>query len=379
MLVPKRILILTCSHGSGHKMVAQTLKESFEARGHLVSVQDLFDKTNPALNRMIEKSYLLSYSIGSSFYERVYYDVEEYAHKKFVYNLWHFTSKALLKMINAFKPDCIINTYGYTISSILKQKNYPHIKLFTVVTDFCIPKPWIHEDTDRYYVACENVEETLICEGIPKEKILKTGIPIRDAFYAKENRQEIINKYNLDPHKKILIIFAGTYGVLKNIKEICRRTDMMDNLQTIVICGKNRSLQRELESENLTNTRVFGFVSDIHEFYTIGDLMVTKPGGITLSEVVTKKIPVILYNPTPGQEGENAQWFKRQGAAVVANNVTELYLAIDALKDNEIKRFSMKNVLGKIYYGHAATLITHDVLNQMHMDESIPYLSESIN
>ena len=82
MFEPKKILILTCSHGSGHKMVAQTLKESFEARGHLVSVEDLFDKTNPTLNRMIEKSYLLSYSIGSSFYERVYYDVEEYAHNK---------------------------------------------------------------------------------------------------------------------------------------------------------------------------------------------------------------------------------------------------------------------------------------------------------
>lgn len=378
MLEPKRILILTCSHGSGHKMVAQTLKESFEARGHLVSVEDLFDKTNPTLNRMIEKSYLLSYSIGSSFYERVYYDVEEYAHNKLMYNLWNFTSKALLKMVDAFKPDCIINTYGYTISAILKKDNYPHIKLFTVVTDFCIPKPWIHQETDRYYVACENVEETLIGESIPRERILKTGIPIRDAFYARENRQAILKKYNLDPHKKILIIFAGTYGVLKNIKEICQRTNRMNNLQTIVICGKNQHLQRELEMENLQNTRIFGFVPDIHEFYTVGDLMVTKPGGITLSEVVAKKIPVILYNPTPGQEGENACWFKRQGAAVVANNFNELILAIDALKENEIKRFSIKNNLSKIYYGHAANLITQDVLTQLTLADGVPYLTESI-
>ncbi len=378
MLEPKRVLILTCSHGSGHQMVAQTLKESFEARGHLVSVEDLFDKTNPTLNRMIEKSYLLSYSIGSSFYERVYYDVEEYAHNKLIYNLWQFTSKALLKMITEFKPDCIINTYGYTISAILKKENYPQIKLFTVVTDFCIPRPWIHQDIDRYYVACENVEDTLIGEGISRCKILKTGIPIRDAFYARDNRQAILKKYALDHHKKNLIIFAGTYGVLKNIKEICRRTDQMDNLQTIVICGKNQSLQRELEMENLPNTRIFGFVPEIHEFYTIGDLMVTKPGGITLSEVVTKKIPVILYNPTPGQEGENAQWFKRQGAAVVAQNFNELVLAIDALKENEIKRFSIKNSLGKIYYGHAASLITQDVLNQLTASDAIPYQIKSI-
>jgi processive 1,2-diacylglycerol beta-glucosyltransferase len=106
--------------------------------------------------------------------------------------------------------------------------------------------------------------------------------------------------------------------------------------------------------------------------------MVTKPGGITLSEVVTKKIPVILYNPTPGQEGENANWFKRQGAAVVANNFTELILAIDALKENEIKRFSIKNSLGRIDNGHAASLITQDVLNQLNMPDSIPYLTESI-
>ncbi|WP_414733839.1 MGDG synthase family glycosyltransferase [Acetobacterium carbinolicum] len=378
MLKPKKILILTCSHGSGHKMVAQTLKESFEARGHLVCVEDLFDKTNPTLNRMIEKSYLLSYSIGSSFYERVYYDVEEYAHNKFMYNLWHLTSKALLKMIEQFKPDCIINTYGYTISAILKKENYPHIKLFTVVTDFCIPKPWIHQDIDRYYVACENVEETLIKEEIPQEKILKTGIPVRDAFYARENRNRILSKYNLDSHKKILIIFAGTYGVLKNIKEICQQADKMDNLQTVVICGKNLHLQQELEQENLTNTRIFGFVPDIHEFYSVGDLMVTKPGGITLSEVVTKKIPVILYNPTPGQEGENAQWFKSQGAAVVAHNFNELVLAIDALKENDIKRFSIKNNLGRIYNGHATNLITQDVLTQLNIPDAIPYLTESI-
>jgi processive 1,2-diacylglycerol beta-glucosyltransferase len=359
-------------------MVAQTLKDCFESQGHFVSVQDLFNETNPTLNRMIEKSYLLSYSIGSSFYERIYYDMEECAHKKFMYSLWNFTSKALLKMIDDFKPDCIINTYPYTISSILKQKYYPNVKLFTVVTDFCIPKSWIHPDTDRYYIACENVENTLKREGIPTKKILKTGIPLRDAFYDGGNRQAMLKKFNLDSNKKTLIIFAGTYGVLKDIKEICQKTDTMDNLQTLVICGKNRALQRELNLEAFNNTKIFGFVHNIHDFYTVGDLMVTKPGGITLSEIVTKRIPVILYNPAPGQEGENAQWFKQQGAAVVAHNITELHLAIDALKDNEIKRYSMKNMLGKIYYGHASSLITQDVLHQLHPHDAFPFLTESI-
>ncbi|MBC3798564.1 MGDG synthase family glycosyltransferase [Acetobacterium tundrae] len=378
MLEPKRILILTCSHGSGHKMVANTLKEGFELQGHRVSVRDLFNETNPTLNRFIEKSYLLSYSIGSNFYKRIYYDCEDNAHKKFIYNLWHFTDRTLLKMINEFKPDCIINTYPYTISSIMKKEFYPDIKVFTVVTDFCIPMAWIHQDTDRYYIACENVEDTLLYEGIPQSKILKTGIPLRSAFYTHENRRKLIKKYNLDSNKMTLIVFAGTYGVLKNIKEICRRADRIENLQTLVICGNNHSLEQELSLEAFKNTRVFGFASNINEFYTVGDLMITKPGGITLSEVVAKNIPVILYNPTPGQEGENAQWFKRQGAAVVANNISELFLAIEALKDNELKRFSMKSATNKIFYGHATSLITEDVLTQLNSDESISYRTESL-
>jgi len=365
MSKPKRILILTCSHGSGHQMVAASLKDCFESMGHHVFVQDLFNETNPGLNRLIEKSYLLSYTIGSSFYQRMYYDMEEGAHGKFIYNLWHLTDKTLLRMIEDFKPDCIINTYPYTISSIMKKSYYPDIPVFSVVTDYCIPKAWMHEDTDGYYVACDNVENALLANGFTGSQILKTGIPIREAFYRKESRLQLIKKYGLNPNKTTLIIFAGTYGVLKNIKEVCFRTDSLENLQTLVICGKNRSLQRELNLENFKNTKIFGYVSDIHEFYSIGDLMVTKPGGITLSEVIEKKIPVILYNPTPGQEGENAQWFKEQGAAIVTNTTSELILAIESLKDNQIKRFSMKNILGKMQYGHATTLIATDILTKL--------------
>ncbi|KNZ40794.1 MGDG synthase family glycosyltransferase [Acetobacterium bakii] len=375
MSQPKRILILSCSHGSGHKMVAASLKEGFEAMGHTVSVQDLFNETNPTLNRFIEKSYLLSYTIGSSFYQRMYYDLEEGVHEKFIHNLWHFTDKTLLGMIENFQPDCIVNTYPYTISSIMKEDYYPDIPVFSVVTDFCIPKAWMHKNTECYYVACDNVETVLLNNGYSSSQILKTGIPIREAFYHHENRLHLMKKYGLDPNKKTLIIFAGTYGVLKDINEVCTRTDALKDLQTVVICGKNRSLQRELDLENFLNTKIFGYVSNIHEFYSIGDLMVTKPGGITLSEVIVKKIPVILYNPTPGQEGENAQWFKQQGAAVVTNTTSELILAIEGLKDNEIKRFSMKNTLRKMHYGHSTTLIVQDVLKRLAAIKDISYLN----
>ena len=111
-----------------------------------------------------------------------------------------------------------VNTYPYTVSSILKQAHYPDIPVYTVVTDFCIPAAWQHEDTDKFYVACQNVENHLMAYDIPPERILKTGIPIREAFYGHYDRHHLQEKYHLDPDKRTLIICAGTYGVVKNLK-----------------------------------------------------------------------------------------------------------------------------------------------------------------
>ena len=367
----KKILILTCSHGSGHQMVTQALKEAFLARECQVYARDLFHDTNAFVNKIIEKSYLLSYNIGSLFYKKIYYDMERNAHGSFVSKLWSLTRRTLLKMIDELQPDCIINAYPYTISSILKPEHYPDIPVFTVVTDFCIPAAWEHKNTDKFYVACDNVEHSLLRFGIDPRRIKKTGIPIRPEFYKTYDRRRLFEKYHLAPDKKTLILFAGTYGVLKNTAELCRKLDAFEALQTVVICGKNRALYHSLSALALKQTQILGFVKNIYELYRCGDLMITKPGGITLSEVVATKIPLILYRPVPGQEGENADWFRRQGAAVVARTEAELLLAVDALKDNEVKQYAMKNALAKMDYGRSADLIADDILGQLDLSPAL--------
>lgn len=366
-MAAKKVLILTCSHGSGHQMVTQALKESFLKRGCEVFTKDLFHETNAGINKIIEKSYLLSYGFGSHIYKKMYDSMEKSAHGAFIYKLWTLTRKTLLHLIDTLHPDCIINTYPYTISSILKREQYPDIPVFTVVTDFCIPAAWEHQDTDRFYVACDQVENSLIRFGISPDKIIKTGIPIRQAFYAPYDKQQLQKKYHLSPDKKTMILFAGTYGVLKNMSEICQKIDHFEQLQTIVICGKNHSLYQTLSAFHLKNTQIMGFVDHIAELYHCGDLMITKPGGITLSEVIATKTPVILYKPVPGQENENAEWFKKCGAAIVTHTEVELLIAIESLKNNEVQQHSMKNALGKMDYGHSADRISDDILKQLNL------------
>lgn len=361
----KRILILTCSHGSGHKMVAQTLKDTFDPSKCEVFVRDLFNEISPTVNHLIEKCYLLSYTIGKDFYKKLYYGAEKSTTQDSLYKLWTLTQNTLMRMVEEIHPDCIVNTYMYTITAILNDKGYLDLPIYTVVTDFCIPAAWIHPATTKYYVACDNVVNTLVADGIPQSRIKRTGIPIRPSFYKHCDRRATAEKYGLNPHKHTLLICAGTHGVLKDLKRITTTLSRDEDLQTVVICGRNKKLFQELKALNHENIVVLGFVSDIHELYRFSDIMVTKPGGITLSEVVVTQLPTILYQPTPGQEGENAQWFQHKNAAVIANTPTELIVAIQNLKGNEVKQYAMKHALKEMYYGRAAQCIADDIYTDL--------------
>lgn len=358
----KKILILTCSHGTGHKMVAKTLSDEFKNKGCEVYIHDLFDEICSPINRIAGKVYLLSYSIGRNSYKKMYYHIDHHPLGKGMHRFWFFTQKTLLHIIDKVKPDCIINVYPYTVSSMLQKKHYPDIPVFSVVTDFCVPAAWMHPSTCKYYVACQNVTQRLLTLGVNRNQIKETGIPIRNAFYQSASKERTALKYGLDAQKRTLLIFAGTYGVLNDLDKICLSVNTFNNLQTIVICGKNRKLYNTLRQLHLNNVHIMGFQPEINELYQFSDMMVTKPGGISLSEVVVSQIPIILYKPAPGQEEENARWFQKEGAAIVTSSKPELLLAINTLYQNEVKQQAMKKNLRKMYYGHAASLITDDIL-----------------
>ena len=359
----KRILILTCSHGTGHKMVASTLSDALIKRNCETFIYDLFDEVNAPLNRLVGKAYLLSYGIGRSAYEKIYERIDGQPNTKSINLFWDLTKKKMLELVREIKPDAIINTYGYVISSMLKTTFYPHTPVVSVVTDFCVPSPWAHPDTDRYYVACDNVTDRLKELGINENRIIETGIPIRDIFEENINRNEVALKYGLDADKKTLLIFAGTYGVLNNLPQICKSIDNQDELQTVVICGKNKKLYDKLSRESFKHTHILGYVSDINELYRFSNLMITKPGGISLSEAAATAIPVILYRPTPGQEMENAKWFAKKNAAVIVNDQTQLMLAVKALNKNEIQKQRMKKNMNHLGHHYAADTIAEDLLH----------------
>ena len=154
------------------------------------------------------------------------------------------------------------------------------------------------------------------------------------------------------------------------------------NLQVVVVCGKNEALKQDLlslQKQNSDALKVFGYVENIDELFRVTSCMITKPGGITLSEAAALQVPVILYKPVPGQENENAMYFERKGATVVIRDDSEVFAKTEALLQDDVKLLQMKEAMKSIYLPEPAGHIVDAILAENHAEpRHIPIKSPAL-
>ena len=360
------ILILTAPFGNGHKMVAQSLKQTFSKKGCNVLLYDIFTESHPIITNNISKTYTRIFNMGNT-YSHFYYGIEKISKTKLIKVYGRFGYSTLRDVIIKFNPDIIVNTFPVMSASEYKRKLDVNIPVINVVTDYCCHRLWINENLDRIYLATDDLKKTLQEMNIPISKLEVTGIPIRTEFEKKIDINEIYDKYNIDSNKKTILISAGAHGLLKNPADLCSKLNRHEKIQTIIVCGNNTRLKTKIDSMNLKNIYSFGYINEIHELYMISNLMITKPGGITLSEAAAANLPLILYKPVPGQEKENADYFERKGAALVANSIKELETHTLNLINNPGKLKKMRRNLRKFYNPDSSKRIVDDLLSRYAM------------
>jgi processive 1,2-diacylglycerol beta-glucosyltransferase len=296
-----------------------------------------------------------------------YYGVDKIYNKKLLTLYFKLGNKRLHELIEKEQPDIIINTFPIIVVPEYRRRTGNIIPTFNVLTDFCLHKIWVHKNIDKYYVASKRVKEKVMSLGIHPAAVKVTGIPIRSQFEENLNEEAIYKKYSLDPDKKTLLVMAGAHGVLKNVKELCESFLEEKNLQTVVVCGNNTALKESLESitgKNKENLKLLGYVERVDELFRIASCMVTKPGGITLSEAAAVGVPVILYKPVPGQEKENALFFQENEAALVVNRSEEVFDAVSSLLQDDKKLRRMKRNIKRLHHPNSSLTIMEDIVKE---------------
>jgi processive 1,2-diacylglycerol beta-glucosyltransferase len=105
-------------------------------------------------------------------------------------------------------------------------------------------------------------------------------------------------------------------------------------LEIVVVAGKNEKAKGQVESVDVPSrhrAKVMGFTTEIDELMEAADVVVSKPGGLTTSEVLARGAAMVIVNPIPGQESRNSDFLLENGAAIKVNNAATLPLKLSRL------------------------------------------------
>jgi processive 1,2-diacylglycerol beta-glucosyltransferase len=266
------------------------------------------------------------------------------------------------------QPDAIIYTFpSYALPPASKQAAR-HIPSFAIITDFDLHQRWVHPRIDRYYVATEDLKTELVSLGISGSRVAATGIPLKQSFKPRAATAELYKRYGLSPALPAVLLMAGADGVTPSVLELGERLLARSGaLQVALVCGRNESLRKAAALRfaghpEASRIRVFGYVEPIHELMSLASCIVTKPGGITLSEAIAANLPIFTYRPAPGQELRNAVYLAERGAAVIASRPGQLVSAITRLLASPERLEQSRSALRLLQTAGAADAIADDIL-----------------
>lgn len=327
-----KILVFSAAFGNGHFRAAEAIIEGIrlkEPNAEIIHL-DFGDFLSKRLNTMAKSLYVELIKYTPRLWGRFYAKTAKLRPKSKMQRFLNQLGRSdLLKYIKAFEPDLIVCTYP-TVSSILAQLRLERIlqvPVITVITDYTVHSLWVHPGVDRYMVACEEVKESLVFWGIEAQRVYVTGIPVSPKFEREMDRGQLISKLGLNPDLPTFLVMGGVYeGDI--VKRICKQlADSLVPVQSIIVCGKNEKLFHFLEEVSVQARNLilrFGYVHNVEELMEVSDLIITKAGGLTVSEALTKHLPLVIFKPIPGQEVENAQFVQRIGAGQVTGTEEEL-------------------------------------------------------
>lgn len=365
-----KILILYASYGEGHVQAARALMDSLQRLGRCeVQLLDLMAESHPWLNSLTKFVYMQSFKTIPQLYGWVYNITREMEAKSAFGNVLHsFGMRQLALTLNREKPDLVIHTFPQLALPALRRKMGMKLPIVNVVTDFDLHGRWLHPDIDRYYVATEDIRQEAAQRGILIERIIVTGIPIQASFYSIP-AEEVAQQQHAIPQPTsgttTLLIMAGAYGVLSGILDICRQLSKLPQLRLLIVCGRNQQLKAELDAmyANHPEIYIYGFVDYVPALMRASHVVITKPGGITLSESIASGLPILVFKPVPGQELNNALYLEQKGIVRIARTTEELIQHCMNLISTPSLATGMKKSIELLRKPHPADQIAEDILH----------------
>jgi len=343
----KKVLFLYSTKFSGHYHAAEAVSKAIEEID--ASIKTLKVETisfiSPKIGKIIHKAYLGMIKKTSSIYDLLWDNQRVFrSTNRLKEVLFDRLSKDRFKeLFDEFRPDATICTQAFPcgIISRLKRDYNREIKIIAVITDYDVHSYWIYENVDYYMVATEDMKIKLNKKGINDRKIKVTGIPVKPIFKLSKDKDKLRKKLNIDNGLPVILIIGGSYGLGPLYDAVKILSEMKESYQFLVVCGKNERMIKKIEllkSQISNPLKCFGYIDNIDELMEVSNLLITKPGGITITEALLKGIPMIIYNIVKGQESQNYRFLIKEGMAAECKDINRLKEVVRDLLNSDKKQ-----------------------------------------
>lgn len=327
-----RTLILTCNTGEGHNSTARAILETYELNGEFCEIRESFSFLSKRLSNMIGRGHATMYRHIPKVFDKGYALSEKhdsaFATGSLLQRFLSYGNKKLHRYVIENDIDNIICVHPF--SAILaysfceKYKLY-NINLSIVATDYTCAPGTTAAELDAYFVPHERVIDEFVKNGISRNRIFVSGIPVKRCFYVNADRDRSREILKLPKEKQIIVMCCGSMGcgpIEKIGRGIAERLN--NNQMLIIICGSNKRLYARLSDLSSDKVRILGFTRQMNDYMGACNLFITKPGGISTTECANMRVPMMFVNAVAGCELHNREFFESIGGAFVTDEVEDL-------------------------------------------------------
>ena len=366
----KRVLVLSASVGAGHLRAAQAVEVALRMLDPAATVAnvDVLTLTNAAFRRIYGETYLDLVNRAPHLLGYVYDWLDRPRRTDRLLALVEkLNLRTFLRYVRDEPWDIIVNTHFLPAELVagLRRKGRVGTPQVMVTTDFETHRLWVQQPCDHYFTATDESAANLQHWGVPARDTSVTGIPIHPVFGRLKTREECLERQKLRGDRPILLQLAGGFGV-GPVEGIFRALLGVEvPAEIVVVCGRNEEIRRRLQGQKSQKRhliRILGFTDQLDELMAVADLVVSKPGGLTTSEVLARGAAMAIVNPIPGQETRNSDFLLENGAAIKINNPATLAFKVDALLSDAARLARIKEAARALGRPKAALDVARRVL-----------------
>lgn len=366
----KKVLLLSCSTGQGHNSCALAVKEYLEEKNISCEIKDAFAFISAKVSNFMAWGHCFMYRHLPGLFRWGYRYSEKhpavFKENSGIYKMLTLGAENIYQFIIREQFDGIVCTHPFSamiLTHILKGHSL-QVKTAFIATDYTCYPGMEFCNLQHYFVPGKCLVKEFEKSGVPRGTIIATGIPVCKKMYDRTDKADAKRLLGIGSKNKHLLVMCGSMGcgpIAKIVKHISK--GLAEDMELSVICGTNKQLQRNLEKMYGRNEKIHivGYTSQMSLYMDSADLLLTKPGGISITESAVKKLPMAFVDAVAGCEHYNMDFFVKMGAAVTSDSAKELAEQSIRILKSDAQRKKMEDALQNYQYLGGAEIVFREL------------------